>query len=177
MQGHFWHLCLTQLFMLFCMVASVLLSMVAFITIFLLVKILQQLIRIFEISGYLSCHWEQYAGYPVKEHKKLGQKLVSKVTLHFIWCHLSKKQTVHSFATPLLKNPSQPLKKVSSQKTSSCGSVTGVALRLIGAVLGLQSQFKDCNANLHSFILLDVKLTAISRNFSAHITILIFGKL
>ena len=37
--------------MLFHMVASVLLSMVAFSTIFLLVKILQQPIRIFEISN------------------------------------------------------------------------------------------------------------------------------
>ena len=76
------------------MVASVLLSMVAFSTIFLLVKILQQPIRIFEISGYWSCHGEQNVGYPVKEHKKLGQKPVSKVTLHFVWGHLSKKQTV-----------------------------------------------------------------------------------
>ena len=79
MQGHF-----CQLFMLFHMVASVLLSMVAFSTIFLLVKILQQPIRIFEISGYRSCHGEENAGYHVKEHKKLGQKLVSKVTLHFV---------------------------------------------------------------------------------------------
>ena len=94
MQGHFWHLFLTQLFMLFHMVASVLLSMVAFSTIFLLVKILQQPIRIFEISGYWSCHGEENACYHVKEHKKLGQKLVSKVTLHFVWGHLSKKQTV-----------------------------------------------------------------------------------
>ena len=80
--------------MLFHMVASVLLSMVAFSTIFLLVKILQQPIRIFEISGYWSCHGEENACYHVKEHKKLGQKLVSKVTLHFVWGHLSKKQTV-----------------------------------------------------------------------------------
>ena len=68
--------------------------MVAFSTIFLLVKILQQPIRIFEISGYWSCHGEENACYHVKEHKKLGQKLVSKVTLHFVWGHLSKKQTV-----------------------------------------------------------------------------------
>ena len=34
------------------------------------------------------------AKYHVKEHKKLGQKQVSKVTLHFIWGHLSKNQTV-----------------------------------------------------------------------------------
>ena len=94
MQGHFWHLSLTQLFMLFHMVASVLLSMVAFSTIFLLVKILQQPIRIFEKSGYWSCHGEENACYHVKEHKKLGQKVVSKVTLHFVWGHLSKKQTV-----------------------------------------------------------------------------------
>ena len=80
--------------MLFHMVASVLLSMVAFLTIFLLVKILQQPIRILEISGYWSRHGEQNACYHVKEHKKLGQKLESKVTLHFVWGHLSKKQTV-----------------------------------------------------------------------------------
>ena len=85
---------LIQLFMLFHMVASVLLHMVAFSTIFLLVKILQQPIRIIEISGYWSCHGEENACYHVKEHKKLGQKLVSKVTLHFVWGHLSKKQTV-----------------------------------------------------------------------------------
>ena len=53
--------------------------MVAFSTIFLLVKIIQQPIRIFDISGYWSCHGEQNAGYHVKEHKKLGQILVSKV--------------------------------------------------------------------------------------------------
>ena len=41
MQVHFRQLFLTQLFMLFHMVASVLLSMVAFSTIFLLVKIRQ----------------------------------------------------------------------------------------------------------------------------------------
>ena len=88
------------LFMLFHMVASVLLSMVALSTIFLLVKILEQPIRIFEISGYWSCHGEQNAGYHVKEHKKLCQKLVSKVALHFVWGHLSKKQTVlHSTNT------------------------------------------------------------------------------
>ena len=31
-----------------------------------------------------------------------------------------------------------------SPKTSNCGGVAGAGLRLIGAVLGLQSQFKDC---------------------------------
>ena len=87
MQGHFRHLFLTQLFMLFHMVASVLLSMVDFLTIFLLVKILQTAkpIKVFEIGGYWSCHGEQNACYHVKEHKKLGQKLLSKVTLHFVW--------------------------------------------------------------------------------------------
>ena len=34
-------------------------------------------------------------GYHVKEHEKLGQRQVSKVTLHFVWGHLSRKQTVH----------------------------------------------------------------------------------
>ena len=92
MQGHFRHLFLTQFFMLFHMVASVLLSMVAFSTVFLLVKILQQPIRIIEISGYCSCHGEENACYHGKEHKKLGQKLVSKVTLHFVWVHFSKNK-------------------------------------------------------------------------------------
>ena len=32
----------------------------------------------------------------MKEHEKLGQKQVSKVTLHFVWGHLSRKQTVTS---------------------------------------------------------------------------------
>ena len=43
--------------------------MIAFSTIFLLVKILQQPIRIFEISGFCCCHGEQNAGYHIKEHK------------------------------------------------------------------------------------------------------------
>ena len=30
----------------------------------------------------------------MKEHKKLSQKQVSKVTLHFVWGRLSRKQTV-----------------------------------------------------------------------------------
>ena len=75
---------LIQLIMLFHMVASVLLSMVAFSTIFLLVEILQQPIRILEIDGYFSCHRDQNEGYHVKEHKNLDEKLVSKVTLHFV---------------------------------------------------------------------------------------------
>ena len=94
MQGHFWHLFLAQFFMLFHMVALVLLSMVAFLTIFLLAENLQQPIRIFEIGGYWSCHGEQNASYHVKEDKNLYQKMVSKMTLHFGWGHLSRKQTV-----------------------------------------------------------------------------------
>jgi len=65
------------------MVASVLLSMVAFSTIFLLVKILQQPIRIFEISGFWSCHGEENACCHVKEHKKLRQKTDVKNDLAF----------------------------------------------------------------------------------------------
>ena len=76
------------------MVVSVLLSMVAFPTTFSLFKAFQQPITIFEISGYWSYHGEQNAGYHVKEHRKLYQKQVSKVTLHFVWGHISKKQTV-----------------------------------------------------------------------------------
>ena len=84
MQGHFWHIFLIQFFMLFHKVVSVFLSMVAFSTTFLLVQTIQQPIRIFEISGYWSYHGEQNAGYHVKEHRKLYQKQVSKVTLHFV---------------------------------------------------------------------------------------------
>ena len=64
--------------------ALVLLSMVAFLTIFLLAENLQQPIRVFEIGGYWSCHGEQNASYHVKEDKNLYQKMVSKVTLHFV---------------------------------------------------------------------------------------------
>ena len=90
MQGHFGRMFLIQFFMFFHMADAVLLFMVAFLTIFLLVKILEQPIRIFEISGFWSCHGEQNAGYQAKDHKKLGQPLMSKVTLHFVWSHLSK---------------------------------------------------------------------------------------
>ena len=96
MQGHFWHMLLAQFFMLFHEVALLLLSMVAFLTIFLLAENLQQPIRVFEIGGYWSCHGEQNASYHVKEDKNLFQKMVSKVTLHFVWGHLSIKQTVSS---------------------------------------------------------------------------------
>ena len=101
MQGHF-YASLTQLFMLFHMVASVWLFMVAFSTILLLVKILQQPIRIFEISSYWSCHGEENASYHLKEDENLYQKMVSKVTLHFVWSHLSRKQTVLSRTIPSL---------------------------------------------------------------------------
>ena len=36
-------------------------------------------------------------GTDMKEHKKLCQKYVSKVTLHFVWGHLSRKQTVSAY--------------------------------------------------------------------------------
>ena len=80
--------------MLLHVVPWVMLSTLAFSTIFLLVEVIQQSIRIIEIGGYWSCHGEQIEGYHMKEDKNLRQKLVSKVTLHFVWGHLSKKQTV-----------------------------------------------------------------------------------
>ena len=83
--------------MLFQVVTLVLLSMVAFLTIFLLAENLQQPIRIFEIGGYWSCHGEQNASYHVKENKNLDQKMVSKVTLHFVWGLLTRKQAVKGF--------------------------------------------------------------------------------
>ena len=70
--------------MLFHVVPSVLLSMVAFSTIFLLVEVIQQPIRIVEIGGYWSCHGEQFEGYHLKEDKNLYQNLMSKVILHFV---------------------------------------------------------------------------------------------
>ena len=94
MQGHFLHLFLAQFFMLFHMVALLFLSIVAFLTILLLAENLQLPIRVFEIGGYWSCHGEQNASYHVKEDKNLYQKIVSKVTLHFVGGHLSRKQTV-----------------------------------------------------------------------------------
>ena len=42
---------------------------------------------------------KQKQGHHVKEHKKLYQKQVSKVTLHFVWGHLTRKQTVHCIGT------------------------------------------------------------------------------
>ena len=61
----------------------------SFLTVLLLVPILQQPIRIFEISGYLSCYGDQNAGKMqppdhIKEQKNLYRKLVSKLTMHFV---------------------------------------------------------------------------------------------
>ena len=57
--------------MLFHAEPSVLLSMVAFSTIFLLVEVIQQPIRIVEIGSYWCCHGEQIEGYNMKEDKNL----------------------------------------------------------------------------------------------------------
>ncbi len=80
--------------MLFQVVPSVLLSMVALITTYM--KESDWLLKNFHQSenGSQSYHGEQNQGYHVKEHKKLCQKQVSKVTLHFAWGHLLRKQTV-----------------------------------------------------------------------------------
>ena len=75
--------------MLFHVVPLVLLSKVAFSTALLLVEVIQQPIRIVEIGGYWSCHGEQIEGYLIKEDKNLNQKLMSKVTLHFVWAILN----------------------------------------------------------------------------------------
>ena len=102
MQGHFWRQFLTQFSMPFHMVPSVLLSMVALITTYFkesdwLLKNLHQ-----SESGWKSYHGEQNRGYYVKEHKKLSQKLVSKVTLHFVRGQLSRKQTVATLSLHVL---------------------------------------------------------------------------
>ena len=62
--------------------------MVAFTTIFLLVEVIQQPILNVEIGSYWSCHGEQLEGYHMKADKNPYHKLVSKVTLHFVWGHL-----------------------------------------------------------------------------------------
>ena len=94
MQGHFWHQFLTQFSMPFHMVPSVLLSMVAIITTYF--KESDWLLKNFHQSenGLKSYHGEQNRGYHMNEHKNLSQKQVSKVTLHFVWGQLSRKQTV-----------------------------------------------------------------------------------
>ena len=94
--------------MLFYVVPSVLHSMVAFSTIFLLVEGFQQPIRNVEIGSYWSCHGEQNDGYHMKDHKNLYQKQVSKVTLHFVWGLVSRKLTV----VPVF--PKQNDKKIST---------------------------------------------------------------
>ena len=80
--------------MLFHMVPLVLLFMEALITTYF--KESDWLLKNFHQSekGLQSYHGEQNRGYHMKEHKKLSQKQVSKVTLHFVWGQLSRKQTV-----------------------------------------------------------------------------------
>ena len=82
--------------MLFQVVPTVLLSMVALITTYM--KESDWLLEIFHQSenGLQSYHGEHNRGYHLKEHKKLYKKLVSKVMLHFVWVNLSRKQTVAS---------------------------------------------------------------------------------
>ena len=76
--------------MLFQVVPSVLLSMVALITTYM--KESDWLLKNFHQSenGLQSYHGEQNRGYHMKEHK-LSQKQVSKVTLHFVWGQLLRK--------------------------------------------------------------------------------------
>ena len=68
--------------MLFQVVPSVLLSMVALITTYM--KESDWLLKNFHQSenGLQSYHGEQNQGYHLKEHKELYKKLVSKVMLH-----------------------------------------------------------------------------------------------
>ena len=70
--------------MLFQVVPSVLLSMVALITTYM--KESDWLLKNFHQSenGYKSCHGYQNRGYQIKEHNDLYKKLVLKETLHFV---------------------------------------------------------------------------------------------
>ena len=83
--------------MLFQVVPSVLLCMVALITTYM--KESDWLLKNFHQSenGLKCYHGEQNRGYHLKEYKKLYYKLVSKVMLHFVWGQLSRKQTVSRY--------------------------------------------------------------------------------
>ena len=63
-------------------------------------------------SGSKSYHGKQNQGH-VREHRKLYQKVVSKVTLHFVWGHLLRKQTVmqcqHAVKKTASVNSSMPM--------------------------------------------------------------------
>ena len=96
--------------MLFHIVAFILVYMAAKITAYF--KDSDWLLKNFDQqdNGLKSYHGEQNRGYHVKEHKKLDQKLVSKVTLHFVQGHLSRKQTVQP-ATKQFFNSNKHLKR------------------------------------------------------------------
>ena len=75
-------------------------------------------------NGLRSYHGEQNRGYHVKEHKKLSQKQVSKVTLHFVWGQLSRKQTVEQVPAAHLShcawaNALTPTKEVRLVRTTT----------------------------------------------------------
>ena len=75
------------------MVASIFFSMAAPITAYF--KDSDWLLKNFDpIRTWLKKLPWRAQGYRVKEHEKLVQKQVSKVTLHFVWGHFSRKQTV-----------------------------------------------------------------------------------
>ena len=92
---HFRHQFLTQVLLLFQMVPFFFLSMGAW-------RATNTKLsdcgcwNCFNQSGYgwVSYHAEQNEWYHLKEHWKLSQKLVSKVSHHFVEGHLSEKQTV-----------------------------------------------------------------------------------
>ena len=90
----FWSQFLTQFSMLSQMVPFFLLSMAAYKT--SRESLLIGSLYYFHQSGdgYLGCHREQNGWHHLKEHWKPVQKLVSKVTYHFVEGHLSRKQTV-----------------------------------------------------------------------------------
>ena len=92
MQDHFWHLFLTQLFILFHMVACILFSMAA------------PIIAYFKDSDWLLEEFWPIRKWSWTSWKRLTrevQKQVSKAILHFVWGHISKKQTV-------IRTPSVP---------------------------------------------------------------------
>ena len=100
-------------------------KLVAFSTISFLVTILQQSMRIFKISRFfVELPWRTKCEQNEKEHKKQGQKQVSKVTLHCIlFGGIDKKQTVIDFQSKDTKfnvKYSYLFKKSITEETGNC---------------------------------------------------------
>ena len=119
MQGHFWRQFLNKIFMLFHMVAFILVSMAT--TLITYFKDSDWLLNSFDQqeSGWKSYHGQQNRDFLVKEHEKLYKKKMSKVTLHFVWGHLSRKQTVAEASRGPLKGTVSAQKALQRSETET----------------------------------------------------------